>query len=360
MKFKLVKKIGIALFVVLNLSLVSCATSVSVNVVRPAELDLNGANSIAVLPFRPAMYHGHYEPRRGHRLTILDFFFRFTDINPEEQHAINLLKTEIESGLMNSKYLKLISSDAVESALRNSKPVPADVYLTGEVIDFNVVDKRIENKKKVFVDHSEDDDIDDGKERNAKAAKEEEYIIEVEFKRYVTMEFRYQIVDSKTDEIISFKTVEISDDSFSEKNPRDLPSPYSIIKGKIQSSARQILREIQPYTVTKRLELMSYSSKHPAMKYADALAEDGFVQESYEKFYEIYNEQGIYEAGYNAAMLLEALGQLEEAESLMEEVARKADPKVAKRAVKALYDIRNEIKQAKKLDKQNQDREKNI
>lgn len=360
MRINLIKKLLLAAVVVMSLSFVSCATSVKVDVVRPAELDLNGANSIAILPFRPSLYHGHYEPRRGHRLSILDFFFGFNDVNPEEQHAISLLKAEIEEGLMGSKYLKLISSSAVESAIRNSKDVPADVYLTGEVIDFSVMDKKIENQRKVTVDHSKDRDFDDGTEREAESAKEEAYVIEVEFKRYVTMEFRYQIVDSKTNEIISFKTVEISDNSFAEKNPRELPSPYSIIKDEIQYSARKILKEIQPYTVTKYLELMSYSSKNIDMKYADELADRGYVQEAFEKFREIYDNQMIYEAGYNAAMLLEALGQLEEAEALMEEVSKKADSKVAKRALKSLYDIRNEIKQAAKLDKQNQDRENNI
>ena len=96
-----------------------------------------------------------------------------------------------------------------------------------------------------------------------------------------------------------------------------------MIKWKLGTSARQILREIQPYVVTKRIELLEYSSKHPGMKYADELAKDGYVEESYEKFFEIYEDQGIFEAGYNAAMLLEALGELDDAETLMKEEERK-------------------------------------
>ena len=32
---------------------ISCATTITVQVKRPAQLDLNGAKTIAVLPFRP-------------------------------------------------------------------------------------------------------------------------------------------------------------------------------------------------------------------------------------------------------------------------------------------------------------------
>ena len=39
----------------------SCATTVNVRLTRPAQLDLNGARTVAVLPFKPGQYYVEYD-----------------------------------------------------------------------------------------------------------------------------------------------------------------------------------------------------------------------------------------------------------------------------------------------------------
>ena len=70
---------------------------------------------------------------------------------------------------------------------------------------------------------------------------------------------------------------------------------------------------------------------------------------SYNIFLKIYNDSGYFEAGYNAAMILMAMGQLNEAKSLINNVYENTGNI---KALEALSDIENEIKQAKRLENQ--------
>ena len=85
------------------------------------------------------------------------------------------------------------------------------------------------------------------------------------------------------------------------------------------------------------------------MKKADKLAKDGYLRDSYNIFLKIYNDTNYFEAGYNAAMILMAMGQLNESESLMNNVYENTGNI---KALEALSDIENEINQAKRLEKQ--------
>ena len=136
----------------------------------------------------------------------------------------------------------------------------------------------------------------------------------------------------------------------------DLPSPYYLIESDIRSASRKILQELQPYTVTKTITLLETKTKDKAlkerMKAADELAKNSMLEKSCNSFLTIYEETGLVEAGYNAAILQEAMGNLSEAEALMTKVYN-ANPD--SRVAKGLADIQYEIRQAEKLKKQIKD-----
>lgn len=335
------KNLSKALFTFLFLgTVISCATTLSVNVTRPAKLDLKGAKSISVLPFTPSDYYGSYEPSNGVVIVIADFFRLFDRSGPEERRCLNYLHDEIESGLMTSPYVQVISPAAVQSALKNSTAVPADVYLTGEFVYFDIDDDKEVVKKKV----KNDDDDDD--EMGIHSVSKEKYITEENFVRQVKVEFRYQVVDSKSNRIISYDKVSIRETSSKYEKKSSLPSAYSMIEYDLRRIAKNILHDLQPYVVRKSIKLMKDKSKMPSIKAADELARDGYLRESYEAFLEIYRDTNMLVAGYNAAMLLEALGSLEEAEALIKEVYV-LYPESA--VLDGLYDIQSEIRQAQRL-----------
>ena len=132
-----------------------------------------------------------------------------------------------------------------------------------------------------------------------------------------------------------------------------MPSAYSLLESDIKKAAKKILQELQPYTVTKSIKLLESKTKDKSlkerMKAADELADNSMHEKASAEFTKIYEETGLVEAGYNAAILQEALGNLSLAEEMMLEVyQRYPDNRVAK----GLDDIRYEINQANRLNKQ--------
>ena len=335
------------LFSLIFLSVIlSCATTLSVNVTRPAKLDLNGAKTISVLPFKPSDYYGVYEPSNGVVIVISDFFRMFDRSAPEERRCINFLHDEIENGLMTSPYVDVVSAKAVLSAINNSSSIPADVYLTGEVVYFDIDDDKEIVRKKVEEDDDDDSPITSVSKISSTKTK---YIVEEYYVRHVKMEFRYQVVDSKTNKIISYDRASIRETSSRYDHRSSLPSAYSMIDHDLSRIARNILRDLQPYVIRKSITLMEDKTKDPELKAADNLARDGYLKESYEKFYEIYRTSNALVAGYNAALLLEAMGKYEDAESLMKDVYVLYPQGVV---LDGLYDIQSELKQSKRLQNQ--------
>ena len=335
---KTIRYILLSFFSLVVFIFASCATTVNVQLTRPAQLDLNGARTIAVLPIKPSHYYKEYETTIGKQIVINTFYQIFNIKDPDEQLAIDSLYSQIEHGLLQSPYIKLVSSDAVEKSIKRGTLNPADVYLTGEVTYYDVYDRRSEERKQI---------------RAARGNQKAEYAYVTYWRREVTFNFRYQIVDSSNNEIISYNEVRCQDTSSKYESRRALPSAYSLVEYEIRSAARKILQELQPYTVTKSIKLLESKTKDKAlkerMKAADELAENSMVSKASEEFSKIYKESDLMEAGYNAAILQEALGNLSEAERMMLEVYEKhPDSKVAN----GLADIRYEINQANRLKKQ--------
>ena len=338
MKKRLIITFSLIFFFIFPLTFLSCATTVNVQLTRPAQLDLNGARTVAVLPFKPYYYFNDKNASIGKQILINTFLQLFNINDKDEQLAIDTLRSQIERGLMNSPYIKVVSAESVERALQNGNINPADVYLTGGVSYYDVDDKRTDEKKLV---------------KAATETTKAEYKIVSTWKREVTFNFRYQIVDSSTNKIIAVNDFSCHRYSSSYESKRSLPDAYSLIESDIKDEARKILRELQPYTITKSIKLLEAKTKDKAlkerMKAADDLADNYMLEQASAEFTKIYEESNLVEAGYNAAILQEALGNLSVAERMMEELYLKnPDNRVAK----GLEDIRYEIRQANRLRKQ--------
>lgn len=307
--------------------LASCATSVPVTVTRPAELDLHGAKTVSVLPFQISDDKDlqHTNSSFVNVLLALDYLLRDDDKN--EVECANYLSTQLTSKLSESTYLTLVDADVVKTALAKGKKAPVDVYLTGKISNFKygVDDKDVKEK--------EDD--------------EEFYV--TYYSRWVRATIVYEVVDSKTNQIIAYREKEINQKSTEQKKYNDVPSVFSTVKNDLNQLTTQIMKEIQPYQETKYLSLLKDKTKNPELKLANSLAKEGMVVESRQKYYAVYKSENNFEAGYNAAKLLQAEGKLEESKKLMTELVNKFGDK---RAISGLRDIQYEIDQSAKLQNQ--------
>lgn len=340
MKRKFINYIWLPFLLFISSVFLSCATTVKVKMTRPAQLDLNGAKTVAVLPFKPYSYYREHNTTIGiGRRIVLNTFYQIFEIkDPDEQLAIDTLRSQIERGLLDSPYITLVSAESVQQSMRKGTLNPADVYLTGEVSYFSVEDRKYEERKMV---------------KPASGNQLAEYQIIKYWVREVEFNFSYQIVDSSTETVIAYNEFRCDRSSSGYESRYDLPGAYSLIESDIRSAGRRILQELQPYTIIKSITLLEVKTKDKAikerMKAADELAEDSQLAQASAEFSKIYEETGLVEAGYNAAILQEALGNFSLAEEMMLDLYNShPDSRVAK----GLSDIRYEINQAKRLKKQ--------
>lgn len=319
----------------------SCATKVSYSVLRPAELELNGAKTISVLPIKPYAYFNRSTEYSGMEFVLSAFFGIFDTVSVYEKHAIEFLQSSIEKGLLESPYIDLVSAKTVQAAVNKGYINPADIYFTGEVTYYNVNDT-ISTEVTVIEDKNRDSDHKGSKT----------YIHKDYYTREVNFDFKYQIVDSSNDKVLSYEKININASSGRYESQNKLPNPYSLIEYKLRDAVNKILKELQPYVVIKSVSLLEDKSKNPDMKIANQFAKDKNIESSYKWYSKIYEEQNIFEAGYNAAILQQSMGNLYDAEELMNNLYEKtADT----RALKALKDIRYEIYMANRLRKQTED-----
>ena len=137
-------------------------------------------------------------------------------------------------------------------------------------------------------------------------------------------------------------------------NEKDVQTAKYLAENKLSSFISKFMKQITPYTEQKTLTLLKDKTKNPQMEYADKLAKDGRLTLAYKEFLEIYNSTGMYEAGYNAAIILVAQERYEEASELMSDVYRTSGNLKARDAIK---EIQFEIQSRDKLQKQTETRE---
>jgi hypothetical protein len=325
------KLFGLPLVALAALLAAGCATTVPVTVTRPAELDLRGAKSISVLPFRLTTAKDESNNDNKGTTIIIDigrFFESLAGDNPEEVRAANFLTDQLTQKLTNSQYVQLVNSTAVQAALKNGTAVPADVYLTGK---FTLFDSQVETI------HRDKTDSDGNK------------YTEVYYRKSVAVSVTYQIIDTKTNQIIAYKSTDLKNISDEKEYGRELPKDFDVIRPDLERLSDQIMKEIQPFKELVYISLMPDKTKDPDMKVADDMAKNGLISQSEEKFMSIYTEKNSFVAGYNAAKLLQAQGELYKARDLMQKLVSSFGDK---NAMTALNNIEYEIAQAEKLKKQ--------
>jgi hypothetical protein len=306
---------------------ISCATTVPVRVVRPAELDLGSAKTIAVLPFQ-ASDSKNYEVTGNSLFDVVNAVnFFISDGDQNETEAASYLTTKVTEGLSDSSYFTLVDESVVKQAIGSGTKPPVDVYLTGKFTKFTYTTTSREQKETVN--------------------KKEKTVIY--YTRSVNASVTYQLVDSATSRIIAYRSSDLSRSGYEQQDRNLLASPYDIIQDDLASLAREILHKIQPYSETVSISLLSDKSKNPDMKTADELAKQGLIEQSEEKFRDVYEFKGTFEAGYNAAKLLQAEGRLDDAYHLMNELV---DNTGDKRAIQGLSQIDYERRQAQRLQNQ--------
>lgn len=316
---KLRKFFGVALTAAL---LTGCATTVTYKVDRPADLDLNGARSIAI------------------ESVIVPSYSRYSskgDDTVVAQYIENTLAKRINQG---GYYTVYTSRD------RRSN---ADVYFDAEIVVFEVND----SSRQVKVENPNYIPLKPGERRVEKRGSNinttEKYIYETRYTRKVHFVMNYSFINGINDKTIATKQCEFTKSSSETTDKSSLSDPIDLLRYDLNCLVDDVLYAIQPYQETCSVTLLEDETKSEDMKQADKLADKGQLVDSYRIFKRVYDQSGYFVAGYNAALLQLAMGNLSQAKAEMQDVYKASGDQ---RARDYIDYIDKEIQSAQRLQKQ--------
>lgn len=126
------------------------------------------------------------------------------------------------------------------------------------------------------------------------------------------------------------------------------PSFKPLFEKIIRSFSSTISKQLAPSWQTKRLTLMSNKPKLEAAKGAYTLAERGSYEAAYRQFLSLYEGNGHIASGYNAALLLEAMGRFTEAVDLMNDVYNRSGSRQAYTALLCMQEAKSQSEKAQR------------
>jgi TolB-like protein len=268
--------ISFSLMIILS----GCATLVSIEVERPPTFNTLGIQRIAVMPYRTA------------------------DNSRIQTQAATYLTSESLSRIQNTNRFTMVNSSMIEQAQRRYQNIEdlADALFSGQIL-YLTVHNSSERRR--------------GKDRKG------EYYYYTVYTREVTISFNYNLTltrdgsllgtITKTDSIIS-----------SDQTYLRLSTAEQLVRALIQRNLRYLGSDVAPYRAMEQRRFERVTSKDKIIKErakdAMALLKDRSYRSAQEEFQRLYQETGIFEAGYNAALLIELQGNLEGALAYMRQV----------------------------------------
>lgn len=322
---------------------VSCSTTISTYVERPAELDLGGAKKVAVIPFEVSTYGQHIgdfsrwrEARSLHEL-ILSAFEEKTDSSKNLKNIANMLTNDFAKLLMNSKEFELVSKDNVINAIKHEVKIPSDICLTGEIIDYKVEMVSKDSNRTIT---------------SKEGTSEIEYY--KEYAKKIKMIIRYEFISTESGYPVYSENYPIEASSYFYERKREIPGDFSIVESELYKFENSVLRKILPHTELIKFDLLK--SKDAEMKAAEKLAENNELNLSLERYSDIYERTESFEAGYNAAEIMLVKGNLQEARKLASKLLLTDDS----RAKMLMNRINSEIYYQEKLECQKKAREEKL
>lgn len=324
------------LLLCLMLGLAGCATRIPVTVTKPAEVNMAGARRIAVLEFAVT------------RERVLDWD-DVVDAALDKVFGVGIGEAAVERKmaeyvterfiltLVRTSYFHVLGpgevSDSVAAGAggrgtasgRIGEATDAQAVLSGDIFHMEVKDE-----ENVFTEEIYDPVAEEYREKST-----------VQITRSAELGVRYYVMDADTEEILltrSFTDSVQTEESLEYEEL--LPDPIDMYREIVDSMMEQVARQLAPYTVRETRKLLRDGSDR--MKKARRLAKSGLYERSLELYLQEWEETGDREAGYNAAILYEATGDLDAAVARMETVALRYPERKVLKAYERLIQARYE------------------
>jgi TolB-like protein len=284
-------------------TLAGCATQVSIEVERPPTLNTLGIQRIAVMPYRT------------------------TDNSYIQRQAAAFLTNESLSRIQSTNRFTMVNSSTIEQAQRRYQNIEdlADALFNGQILYITVNNS--------------------SERRRAKDRKGEYYYYTV-YTREVTISFNYNLTLTRDGSLLGTITKTDSIVS-SEQNYSSLSSAEQLVQSIVRKNLRYLAEDVAPYRAIEHRRFENISSKDKIIKQrvkdAMTLVKGGNYRNAQEEFQRLYQDTGSFEAGYNAALLIEIQGNLEGALAYMQQVYNQTgNPKAGNAIIRIQRGIDNE------------------
>lgn len=320
MKRKLAAAIAAVLMILLVLG--GCATSIAFDVVKPAEINMAEYSHLAIFDIEP--YEFSFLDLAG--TVVLDLILGKDIDRPTgytlflEKDISNKFERQLIYSLQKADYFTLIPP----SQLRPYKNVNSSGAYSNDILinNLNVTASLIGTIEdlRFYEDIFETEtNVDDGLGNIVT-------VITESFLQEVSMEFSYSILDLRTNQIIATRY---------ERGERRLVTPiedketfrppklYDLYELIITDISSRIRYQLAPRIEREYRYLEKDETRNMVMETADQLVKDRNYDQALSLYLEIWHSSRNYAAGYNAAVLYEVMGQLQQAVSFMQDVANR-------------------------------------
>ncbi|MCL2043891.1 MAG: hypothetical protein FWG89_07125 [Treponema sp.] len=274
------EKMPLWALIVLAVILGGCVTSVPVQVQRLPNLDTRGLQSISIEPF-----------------TVSDY-------SALQRIAANNLTTTATTNIHAMGHFNVIAYPEIARLRSVNENIGnhVDALFTGQVVSLTVNNSSSEQTRK---------------DRDGNEIK---YTV---YEREVEMSFNYRLTRARDGSIIGIIT---KSDKRSDSNEEQvkLATPESMIDTIISRNMANLNRDLAPYSVTERRQLMRETSKDKVVKQraknAMSLTRSGNYRNAQEEFLGIYRDTNSFAAAYNTGILIEAQGDMNGAAVFFERI----------------------------------------
>lgn len=316
----------IAVVSLLTVMLMSgCATRVSFNVIQPAEVNMSQYRTLGVFEF------SEYKLSRfsSSGYIMLEFIFN------------NQFRSSLQAWLLPQNVAQYVTSEVVRALDRTDyfRVIPPrqlrDFFVDQAIFGYDGT--RV--KQSLGIDALIIGSIEDMKIHEYKRTayeKNEDGVWQTKrfFVQEVYLEVSYSVVAVEDGRILATKrldgsrsqTVRIPDPEdmppgWSEEKDFQPPDLFPMFRSIIDSFIPEIRDQLAPRTVRQVRTLERDRMDDPRMELADDMVKNNNYHQAVQEFLNVWYDTRNFAAGYNAAIMYEALGDLDKAVSLMREVA---------------------------------------
>ncbi len=315
----------LALILVALVSLASCASTVQVKGLVPAEIDLGKYRNLAVASTKSFSFNSYSRPSAWVRsmgagnISVASGIPRNLEAQVASYATDRLVNTLQQTG-----FFRLIQPEVTDAYIAGAS-VGLDSFsllrqsgataLLNSSINYMDCDEYVYSKlrtKWVTVDES------------GNTVPGHEVVVGTDYYlvQTATVTFSYSIIDLSTGSILAAR-------SFSDKVNREVelgrydsfaPSVVPLYTKMIDAFQGGLRKQLAPSWVTKTIYLMDNKPKNEAAKAAYKQVDKGNIQIAYALFLDQWTEARHVPSGYNAALMLEAVGDLNGAIGLLQQV----------------------------------------